>query len=185
MYALSVHSDCYSHKMRLTNVVFQANFNVKFNLDVLVHQLNNVRYDPRTFPGIIYQNRKIGGNCLIFSNGKINCNGRCINFKTGLKRLRQYARILQRLEYPVRLSNVRLVTASAVHKLSAVINVNSLYPMLNFTYDPELFPAVMLRRQGIHFTCHLRGTVLITGIKKSKDLDEVVFPTILEIEMCL
>lgn len=57
--------------------------------------------------------------------------------------------------------------------------------MLNFTYDPELFPAVMLSRQGIHFTCHLRGTVLNTGIKKSKDLDEVVFPTILEIEMCL
>lgn len=121
MYALSFHSDCYSHKMRLTNVVFQANLNVKFNLDVLVHQLNNVRYDPRTFPGIIYQNRKIGGNCLIFSNGKINCNGRCSHFKAGLKRLRQYARILQRLEYPVRLSNVRLVTSSAVHKLSAVI----------------------------------------------------------------
>lgn len=171
--------------MRLTNVVYQANLNVTFNLNNLVYQLNNVRYDPMNFPGIIYQNRKIGGNCLIFSNGKINCNGPCIHFEEGLKRLRRYARILQKLRYPVRLSNVRLITASAVHKLSGVIDLKHLSPILNFNYDPELFPAVMLRRQGIHFTCHLRGTILITGIKNSKDLDEVEFPTIVEIEMCL
>ena len=34
-----------------------------------------MRYNPRIFPGLIYQNRKIDRNCLIFSNGKINCNG--------------------------------------------------------------------------------------------------------------
>ena len=167
--------------MRLTNVVYQANLNVQIDLNCLVHQLNNVRYNPRTFSGLIYQNRKIGGNCLIFSNGKINCNGACSDF--GVKRLRRYARILQRLGYVVRLSEIRLVTASAVHKLSGRINVKSLSRIPDFQYNPELFPAAMLRRQGIHFTCHLRGSVLITGIKHSTDLDNVVFPTMVKIEL--
>ena len=171
--------------MRLTNVVYQANLIVQIDLKCLVHQLNNVRYNPRTFSGLIYQNRKIGGNCLIFSNGKINCNGACSDFDSGVKRLRRYARILQRLGYVVRLSEIRLITASAVHKLSGRINVESLCRIQDFQYNPELFPAVMLRRQGIHFTCHLSGSLLITGIKNSTDLDNVVLPTIVEIEMCL
>lgn len=40
-----ISPNCYSHKMRMTNVVYQANLNIKFNIDVLEHQLNNVRYD--------------------------------------------------------------------------------------------------------------------------------------------
>ena len=120
---LKVVTRTLNNKMRLTNVVYQANLNVKIDLSCLVHQLNNVRYNPRIFPGLIYQNRKIGGNCLIFSNGKINCNGACSDFDSGVKRLRRYARIVQRLGYVVRLSEVRLVTASAVHKLSGRINV--------------------------------------------------------------
>ena len=55
-----------NNKMRLTNVIYQANLNIQNDLSFFVYQLNN----PRTFPGIIYQNRKIGGNCLIFSNGR-------------------------------------------------------------------------------------------------------------------
>ena len=105
------------------------------------------------------------------------------DFDSGVKRLRRYARIVQRLGYVVRLSEVRLVTASAVHKLSGRINVKSLSRIPDFQYNPELFPAAMLRRQGIHFTCHLGGSVLITGIKHSTDLDNVVFPTMVEIEL--
>lgn len=175
----------YDFNMRLTNVVYQGEMNCVLNLNFLTQQLINVRYNPMSFPGVIYQNRKIGENCLIFSIGKINCNGPCESFSQGLKRLRKYARVIQKLGYDVRLQNVRLVTASACHKLSGKVNASSLSKSLNFSYDPELFPAVMLRRDGIHFTCHLRGTVLITGIKRLKDLDNVVFPTILEIEMCL
>ena len=100
-----------------------------------------------------------------------------------MKRSRRYALILQRLGYVVLLCEVRLVTASAVHKLSGRIYVKSLSRIPDFQYNPELFPAAMLRRQGIHFTCHLRVSVLITGIKHSKNLDNVVFPTMVEMEL--
>ena len=52
--------------MKLTNVVYQGEMNCEINLKDLTQNLTNIRYDPRTFPGVIYQNRKIGGNCLIF-----------------------------------------------------------------------------------------------------------------------
>lgn len=43
----------------------------------------------------------------------------------------------------------------------------------------------MLRRNDIHFTCHLSGSLLITGIKRLKELDEIVYPTLVEIETSL
>jgi TATA-box binding protein (TBP) (component of TFIID and TFIIIB) len=55
----------------------------------------------------------------------------------------------------------------------------------DFKYDPELFPAIMFKRQGIHFTLHFSGTLLITGIKGHRDLENVVYPTILELSVCL
>lgn len=126
----------YDFNMRLTNVVYQGEMNCVLNLNFLTQQLINVRYNPRSFPGVIYQNRKIGGNCLIFSNGKINCNGPCESFSQGLKRLRKYARVIQKLGYDVRLQNVRLVTASACHKISGKVNASSLSKSLNFFIRP-------------------------------------------------
>lgn len=165
--------------------MYQGKMNCVINLKQLTTKLVNVRYDPLKCPGVIFQHRKIGGNCLIFSNGKINCNGACDRFDTGLKRLRRYARYIQRIGYDVVLTNVQLVTAYAFHKLSSRLDVNSISPALNFSYDTELFPAVMMRRNDIHFTCHLSGSVLITGIKRPKDLDDIVYPTIVEIETSL
>jgi hypothetical protein len=43
----------------------------------------------------------------------------------------------------------------------------------DFSYEPELFPAVMFRRHGMHFICHLSGKTIITGIKRSSDLDDI------------
>lgn len=127
--------------------------------------------DPRKFPAGIWQHRTIGGNALVFSNGKINCNGKSSSLQDGRRRLRRYGRILQKLGNAVNLRNVRLVTASGAHRLSGRIDPQDL--PLDFTYEPELFPAVMCRRAGLHFTCRLSGIMIITGIKGGKDIDEV------------
>ena len=87
--------------------------------------------------------------------------------------------------YTVTLTKVRLVTASAVHKLSGRVNVNTLSRFFTCSYDPALFPAVMFRRNGIHFTSHLKGTILITGIKRARNIDDIVYPDLIVIETCL
>jgi TATA-box binding protein (TBP) (component of TFIID and TFIIIB) len=146
--------------MRITNVVVQGELGCTFDLRELTHRLVNVRFDPRSFSGLIWQHCKIGGNCLLFSNGKINCNGKCLSLRDSRRRLRRYARCLQKMVYEVRLSNVRLVTVSAVHQLSGRIDPSRLPK--DFSCEPELFPAAMVRRHGLHFMCHLSGKTMIT-----------------------
>jgi TATA-box binding protein (TBP) (component of TFIID and TFIIIB) len=108
--------------MQLTNVVVQADLECSLDLRVLTYRLTNARYDPKVFSAIVWQHRKIGGNCLLFSNGKINCNGKCLSLQNGRRRLRRYARKLQKMDYSVRLTNVGVVTASTAHQLTDTID---------------------------------------------------------------
>jgi TATA-box binding protein (TBP) (component of TFIID and TFIIIB) len=98
--------------MQLTNVGVQADLGCSLDLRVLTYRVTNARYDPKVFSAVVWQHRKIGGNCLLFSNGKINCNGKCLSLQDVRRRLRRYARQLQKMNYPVQLTNVRVVTAS-------------------------------------------------------------------------
>ena len=167
--------------MHLTNVVVQGQLNVSIDLTRLANTLINVRYDPARFTGLIWQHRRIGGNCLVFSNGTINCNGKCSSFDEGIKRLRRYARLLQKKGHCRNLSGVKIVTASASHRLENPVRTENI--PVSFRYEPELFPAIMFRREGLHFTLHLSGALIITGIKRQKDIDDVIYPVLVELSL--
>ena len=108
--------------MRITNVVVQGDLGCRIDLKELVLKLSKVRYQPQPLSGIVWQHRKIGGNCIVFSSGKLNCAGKCSTVREGIKRLRRYARFFQRSGYPVKLCGVRVITASATHQLNGSIN---------------------------------------------------------------
>jgi TATA-box binding protein (TBP) (component of TFIID and TFIIIB) len=57
-----------------------------------------------------------------------------------------------------------VITASAVHQLNGRIEPHLLPP--HFSYKPELFPAVMFRRERLHFICHLSGKMMNPPPKK-------------------
>ena len=75
-----------------------------------------------------------------------------------------------------------MVTASAAHQLIERIDPTRLPK--DFSYEPELFPAVMFLRHGMHFICHLSGKTMITGIKRSSDLDDI-YNVLLELAIYL
>ena len=167
--------------MQLTNVVVQGNLVCTVDLERLARDLVNVKYHPCRFSGLVWQHRRIGGNCLVFSTGVIITNGKSRSFEEGIQRLRRYARLLQKKGYCNALTRVKVVTASASHRLETSVKLENVpFP---YTYEPELFPAAMFRREGIHFTLHLSGALLVTGIKRPEDFDGVVYPVILE--LCL
>jgi TATA-box binding protein (TBP) (component of TFIID and TFIIIB) len=168
--------------MQLTNVVVQADLGCSLDLRVLTNRLTNALYDPKVFSADVWQHRKIGGNCFLFSNGNINCNGKCLSLQDGRRCLRRYTRKLQKMNYPVQLTNVRVVTVSACHQLTDRIDPTRLPK--DFSYEPELFPAVMFRRHGMHFICHLSGKTMITGIKRSSDLDDIC-NLLLKLDLCV
>lgn len=169
--------------MKITNVVYSAHLRCPIDLRDLCQRLSNVRYGPKTFPGLIWQHKVIGGNCLVFSNGVINCNGGASSAKDGCRRLRRYARQLQKMGLPVQLREVKMVTMSASHSLSTDLDIRTLAKERSIVYEPELFPALNFKTDGVNFCCFHTGKVVITGIKGPHQIDEIVLPTLIELEL--
>ena len=62
--------------MKITNVVYPVHLDCPMDLIKLCQCLWNSRYDPKVFPGLIWQHRVIGGNNLEFANGVISGGSR-------------------------------------------------------------------------------------------------------------
>ena len=169
--------------MIITNVVYSANLSCPIDLTQLCYRIANARYDPIKFPALIWQHKSIGGNCLVFSNGIVNCNGKASKLKEGHQRLRRYARKLQTLGFPVDLKEVKIVTASATHTLSSELDLHALGKDRSVVYEPELFPALNFKCDGINFCCFHTGKVVMTGIRVKSQVDDVVYPTLIELEL--
>ena len=169
--------------MIITNVLYSAQLNCPIDLRQLCSKITNVRYDPARFPGLIWQHRKAGGNCLVFSNGIINCNGKVSSKREGYERIRKYARLIQNCGYPVNLSDVKLLTMSMSHTLSSDLDLKRLSVDKDVIYEPQLFPSLNFKREGVHFCCFHTGKVVITGVTSSQKEDEIVCPTLIELEL--
>jgi len=169
--------------MYLTNVVCSAHLGCTLHLRELYNQLDTTRYDPSRFPGLIWPHKTIKGNCLLFSNGKMQCQGKAQTLEEGIQRLRKYAGELQKLGLAVKLKEIKVVTASAFHTLSNVLDLNLLVKERQLIYEPELFPTAILKEGGVTFSCFHNGKIVMTGIKKASDVDQVVTPTLTELEL--
>ena len=124
-----------------------------------------------------------GGNCLVFSNDIINCSGRASSLGDGRQRLPQYTRHLQNIGVPVKLKKVKIFTVSASHNLSSGLDLKMLAQDRAVVYEPELFPALNFKLDRVNFCCFHTGKMVITGVKCSDRLDDVVYPTIVELEL--
>lgn len=169
--------------MFLTNVVCSANLSCRIELRELCYQISNAIYDPSRFPGLVWRHKRIGGSCLVFSTGVIHCSGHAESFRDGKRRLRKYSRCLQKLGFPVILKDVKCMTASAFHILSSDLDIDKLIKDRNAVHEPELFPATVFKQGGVTFSCFANGKVVIAGIKGTKDVDGVVYPTLVELEL--
>ena len=171
--------------VRVTNVVCMVHLKCEIDLKHLVSVSRDVTYNPRKHNCLIWKHKKIGGCCMISKDGRMMCNGAASSIRETKKRVRQYAQLVQKAGYPVHLSSIQIVTMSAVHTLSQPLNLRQLARDMNWQYEPELFPALMFQREGIHFTCFKTGKVIITGIKKISELDSTVVAAIIELELLI
>ncbi len=72
---------------------------------------------------------------------------------------------------------------SATYKLDRKLNLETVVRTYNGSYEPGIYPAALFIKETVHFTCFHTGSVLITGVKSELLLDEVVVPTLLELEL--
>ncbi|OOY33732.1 hypothetical protein BOV88_13710 [Solemya velum gill symbiont] len=169
--------------IRITNVVYTADLGCEIDLRTLTMSSTHIIYDPHRFSGAVWKHPAIGGCCLVFPNGKLSVVGRVDNLGAGRTRARRYARSIQRKGFKVRLVRLKLVTASAFFEVGGNLSMDVLSGDMGAKYEPELFPAAMLKRDGLNFTCFCNGKILVTGIKNQKDLDDTVSPVPIELEL--
>ena len=120
---------------------------------------------------------------MLSKRGKMMCNGAASSIPQAKERVRRYARLIQKAGYSVHLTNIRMVTMSAVHTLNKDINMSKLAKDFCAQYEPELFSAATFKREGIHFTLFATGKMIMTGIKQLNQIENIVLPCIIELEL--
>ena len=168
--------------IKITNVVVQSRISISINLHEFIYKIRDGKFMPPRFSGLIWNHKKIGGCCLLFSNGKLICHGGS-SFNQARIRVRKYARLIQKtLNESVRLHAVKLVTASLLADLHIPVNlhrVSQCYP--GASYEPELLNAATCRRGRVHFTIFSSGKIVVTGIRDTLLINTVVQPTLMDL----
>ncbi len=168
--------------VQIVNIVFTAEMGCPLDLRHITNSTVNIIYRPKRPNAAIWKHRRIKSTCLLYASGKIVCTG-SKSVAEGRKDIRQYARMLQKMDYNIRVKNISVRNCTAIHSLLGTLNLPNLVTGLDARYEPELFPAAMLKREGVHYTCFHTGKILITGFKSTETLDEVIYPTLLELEL--
>ena len=165
--------------VHIVNVVIQGDLHADVDLEYLATYERDVKYNPRTFSGAILKNTEIGGCCLIFKNGKMNCNGNK-SVQEAQTRIKQYADLIGNHGFCTNIQDIKVISMTGVYQLSGRLDFDKLCKALNALYEPEIHNATMLKRGKVHYNCFHTGKVVITGIKDT----EAIYPTLLELEMC-
>jgi TATA-box binding protein (TBP) (component of TFIID and TFIIIB) len=101
---------------------------------------------------------------MLFANGNMCINGKAKTPIEARKRVRRYARLVQKQGGSVKsLKHIEIVTMSASYRTEGTLSMDVLIRDMQATYEPELFPAAMFKRGIVHFTCFRNGKILVTG----------------------
>jgi len=166
---------------KITNSVFNINFNVPLSLDKIAGELVeykdiDIKYEPGIFPAIILylnlDNKTKNIKLLIFSNGSINI--------TGLKDIENIYQVINKLKEILKRINIELSNNYELKAVNIVINGNFDYANIDLEkiyndfddvrYDPERFPAVSIpyylsKDYKVRFNIFKNGKFVCAGIK--------------------
>ena len=156
---------------KLTHRVLYSDLGCPLNLQDMAETKIDIKYHSLPFERLLWRHRKIGCTCMIYSTGKIICHG-------GKEQMRQYARLVERMGYPVRMKKIKTLTMSALYTLRGKVDYCKIVQWMQGSYEPEIFHAV-----GLHYTIYKSGKTIVTGIKSEKDLDNKVNAVLLELEV--
>lgn len=89
----------------LRNIVSTVNLGCRLDLKTIALHARNAEFNPKRFAAVIMRIREPRTTALIFSSGKMVCTGAKSEEDSRLA-ARKYARIIQKLSFPVSLTDV-------------------------------------------------------------------------------
>lgn len=161
---------------KITHSVYFTNLNCDIDLFTFAQNNTNVIYTKTPFDVVSYRHRKIKGSCLIYKTGRIIIHG-------PRGSVRKFVRKIEKCGVNVNLTKITLLTQSAVYYLKSKVNIHKLVNQMSAEFNPELFHAAYFRKGKLNFIVYNSGCVIITGIKGQKSLNNIVYPTLLELEL--
>ncbi|XP_051801107.1 TATA-box-binding protein-like [Acanthochromis polyacanthus] len=132
------------------NVVSRVNLGCRLDLNLIARNTWNVKYNPKVFPRVLIQIRRPRTTASIFSSGVLICMG-ATSIEESKVAARRFARIMQKLGFPVRFLNFKIQLIMATCSSFPVsLERLALAHREHCSYEPELFPCIHYRLQPSH-----------------------------------
>mmetsp|Transcript_15159 Transcript_15159/g.22703 ORF Transcript_15159/g.22703 Transcript_15159/m.22703 type:complete len:254 (-) Transcript_15159:103-864(-) len=168
----------------LQNIVSTVNLGCSLDLKTIALKARNAEYNPKRFAAVIMRIRDPKTTALIFASGKMVCTG-AKNPEMSKLAARKYARIIQKLEFPVRFQDFKIqnIVASVDAKFPIRLEQFSMKHTNYCSYEPELFPGLIYRmiEPRVVLLIFVSGKIVFTGSKTKEDIYTAykkIYPTI-------
>uniref|UniRef100_A0A8C3KMT0 TATA-box binding protein like 2 n=1 Tax=Calidris pygmaea TaxID=425635 RepID=A0A8C3KMT0_9CHAR len=160
---------------QLQNIVSTVNLVCKLDLRYIVLHAKNAEYNPKRFTAAIMRIREPRTTALIFSSGKLICTGAKSEEQSRVA-ARKFARVVQKLGFPVRFLNFKIqnMVASCDVMFTIRLEALALTHRQFCSYEPELFPGLVYRmvKPRIVLLIFVSGKVVLTGAKERSEIFE-------------
>mmetsp|Transcript_15902 Transcript_15902/g.25218 ORF Transcript_15902/g.25218 Transcript_15902/m.25218 type:complete len:241 (-) Transcript_15902:214-936(-) len=157
------------------NVVATMHVKCKLDLKEIMTKSRNSEYNPKRFAAVIMRIRQPKSTALIFSSGKIVITGAKTTDDAFIS-ARKYVRILQKLEFPAKFTDYKVVNIVACCSVRFSIRLESLahFKPQNASYEPELFPGLIYRmsQPKVVILIFVSGKIVLTGAKSKQEIDQ-------------
>jgi len=159
----------------IQNVVSTVNLACPIDLKKVAMHARNAEYNPKRFTAVIMRIREPKTTALIFASGKLVCTG-AKSEADSRDAARKYARIVQKLDFPVKFTDFKVQNIVANCDVRFAIRLEGLAAHESHchysSYEPELFPGLIYRHQNpkVVLLIFVSGKVVLTGAKDRQEL---------------
>lgn len=163
------------NSIKIQNCVATVNLGCDLNLQKINFRTRNSEYNPSRFHGVIMRIRQPRCTALIFRSGKVVCTGARNETDANLG-TRKFARILQKLGFPVKFMEFKIQNLVATVDLRFPIrleNLNQMHGQFS-SYEPELFPGLIYRmvKPRVVLLIFVNGKIVFTGAKSNQEISD-------------
>ncbi|XP_068455382.1 uncharacterized protein [Clinocottus analis] len=156
---------------RIKNVVSRADLGCLLDLKAIAHRAWNVHYHPEVFKALVMKLRYPPTTAMFYRTGKMLCLG-AKSTQDSYLATRRFGRIVQRLGFPVRFLDFKVVNIVA----KGWVPPMRLEPLARHhlcSYEPELFPGLFLKRfHGASFTIFPTGNIVMMGANSEEQVQQ-------------
>ena len=154
-----------------------ATLDQKIDLNAVVRGNPGVKYDPKTFPGLVYKLKRPKTSILIFTTGKMVC--------TGAKSSKEAKRAVKKVVRELKKSGIIIPGKPEIKVVNMVASANLLgrielencaYALQRTMYEPEQFPGLIYRMDEpkVVILLFASGKLVCTGANKEEDVSLAV-----------